>query len=272
MAQRWLQTDAEVFALGRNVDVADSAITPLRADLDRPQTLADLPTQAAVIYYFAPPPAEGERDTRLENFLGAVSGAALPRRIIYISTSGVYGDRRGAWVTEATAPQPDTPRAQRRLAAELALQTWAKRYDVPCVILRVGGIYGPGRLPLERLRQGLPVLRRDLAPPTNRIHADDLAHICQAAAAAPGTCPIYNVCDDQASTMSDYFIAVAEHAGLPRPREIDWQQAEAEFSPTMLSYLRESRRMDTSKLHRELDVELRYPRLEQGLAACFAES
>ncbi len=269
MAQRWRQAGADVFALGRNPDTAGNAIRALQADLDRPETLADLPSTAALIYYFAPPPAEGERDTRLENFLAAIPADALPRRIVYISTSGVYGDCQGAWVTEQTPPQPGTGRAKRRLAAERALRAWAQANRVSCVILRVGGIYGPGRLPLKRLRQGMPVLRRDLAPPTNRIHAEDLAQACQAAATAPGESPLYNVCDNQASTMSDYFIAVAEQAGLPRPGEIDWRQAEAELSPAMLSYLRESRRMDNSKMLRELNIELAYPTLREGLAACF---
>lgn len=172
-------------------------------------------------------------------------------------------------VTEKTPPNPQTRRAKRRLAAEQTLQSWSSQHQRPCVILRVGGIYGPGRLPLERLRQGMPVLKRELAPPTNRIHADDLARVCQAAAAAPGSGAIYNVCDNETSTMSDYFIAIAERGGLPRPRELDWQQAEAELSPAMLSYLHESRRMDNTKMLHELHVELAYPTLNEGLATCF---
>lgn len=140
------------------------------------------------------------------------------------------------------------------------------------VILRVGGIYGPGRLPLQRLQQGMTVLRRDLAPLSNRIHADDLALVCQAAVRAPEQHSIYNVCDNQPSTMSDYFIRVAEHAGLALPTEIDWQQAEAELSPAMLSYLHESRRLDNSKMLNELQIKLAYPDLESGLNACFQSS
>lgn len=140
------------------------------------------------------------------------------------------------------------------------------------VILRVGGIYGPGRLPLERLKQGMTILRRDLAPLSNRIHADDLAMVCQAAVKAPDQHSIYNVCDNQASSMSDYFIRVAKHAGLPAPIEVDWQQAETELSAVMLSYLHESRRMDNSKMLNELQIELTYPDLESGLSACFQSS
>lgn len=244
-------------------------INCVQADLDKPESLGKLPTTAAIVYYLAPPPQQGVNDPRMKNFLDSISPDALPECIVYISTSGVYGDRKGAWVTEKTPVAADTDRSKRRLSAEQALTTWAEQHHVASVILRVSGIYSPGRLPLDRLRQGMSVLRRDEAPFSNRIHADDLALVCRAAAAAPGNNAIYNVCDNQPSTMTDYFIAVAEHAGLPLPTEIDWQQAENELSPAMLSYLRESRRMDNSKMLRELNIKLAYPSLEEGLAACF---
>ncbi len=247
-------------------------INSIQADLDKPESMSELPTAAAIVYYFAPPPQLGANDPRMENFLKSIPTNALPERIVYISTTGVYGNCKGAWVTEETPIAADTDRAKRRLAAEQALTTWAKQHHVASVILRVSGIYGPGRLPLERIRQGMSVLRRDEAPYSNRIHADDLALVCQAAATAPVDNTIYNICDNQPSTMSDYFIAVAKHAGLPLPMEIGWQQAEQEFSPAMLSYLHESRRIDNSKMLRELNIKLAYPTLEEGLAACFASN
>lgn len=172
-------------------------------------------------------------------------------------------------MTETSQLKPGTDRSKRRLAAEQTLTQWTRQHNVTSVILRVGGIYGPGRLPLQRLRQGMTILRREDAPFSNRIHADDLTMICHAAAHAPEQHSIYNVCDNQASSMSDYFIRVAEHAGLPPPTEVDWQQAETELSPVMLSYLHESRRMDNSKMLNELQIELAYPDLESGLSACF---
>jgi nucleoside-diphosphate-sugar epimerase len=244
----------------------------IQADLDLTETLADLPSAGAIIYYLAPPPQTGKRDTRLDNFLATIGPQALPKKIIYISTSGVYGDCHGEHVSEETPPAPLTGRARRRLASEQTLLDWAAKQDVATVILRVGGIYGPGRLPLERLRQGMPVLRRDLAPISNRIHADDLALVCHAAAAAPGKHTLYNVCDNQPSSMTDYFIAVAHHAGLPAPQEIDWQEAETRLSPEILSWMRESRRMDNSKLVRELGIKLAYPILEEGLPSCFVSA
>lgn len=258
-----------MFTLARHTSAKPGHI---QADLDQAESLTDLPTRQAIVYYFAPPPPQGESDSRLENFLNAISSDKLPERIIYISTSGVYGDCQGERVTEASPLKPTTDRSKRRLAAEQTLTQWAKQHAVASVILRVGGIYGPGKLPLQRLSQGMTVLRRDIAPFSNRIHADDLALVCQAAAKAPGQHSIYNVCDNQASSMSDYFIRVAKHAGLPAPTEVDWQQAEAKLSPVMLSYLHESRRMDNSRMLEELKIELAYPDLKSGLAACLGPS
>ncbi len=129
----------------------------------------------------------------------------------------------------------------------------------------MGGIYGPGRLPLERIRQGIPVLRAEEAPPSNRIHADDLARICHCAASRPGPSTIYNTSDGQHSTMTEYFLAVARAAGLPAPPQITLAEAREQLSPAMLSYLQESRRLDISKLRRELDYTFLYPTLEAGL-------
>ena len=128
--------------------------------------------------YLAPPPSSGVQDTRMRGFLESLDKTSPPRRIVYISTSAVYGDCRGDWITEEQPLQPATDRGRRRLDAERQLQAWAARHGVEWVILRVPGIYGPGKLPLERLRKGLPVLREADAPYTNRIHADDLATIC----------------------------------------------------------------------------------------------
>ena len=224
-----------------------------------------LPTADALLYYFAPPPAEGTTDSRLARLLAAIDPSHRPRRIVYISTSGVYGDCQGALVTEERPPQPLTPRARRRLDAEQTLLGWSEQHGCPVTILRVGGIYGPGRLPLERIRQGMPVLREEEAPPSNRIHADDLARICHCAAGRPGPSTIYNTSDGQHSTMTEYFLAVARAAGLPAPPQITLAEAREQLSPAMLSYLQESRRLDISKLRRELDYTFLYPTLEAGL-------
>jgi len=178
-------------------------LTTYVGDLDQPDTLPALPTTAGLIFYFAPPPPQGADDPRLRAFLSTIPRHAYPRKIIYISTSGVYGDCQGAWVTEDSPVNPGTDRARRRLAAEDLLRDWQRHNGTPVVILRVGGIYGPGRLPVERLRQGTPVLLERDCGYTNRIHADDLAAVCVAAALRGHG--IYNVSDGHPSTMTDYL-------------------------------------------------------------------
>ena len=154
---------------------------------------------------------------------------------------------------------------------ETRLQTWGARHEVPVIILRVGGIYGPGRLPLQRIRDGVPVLKEELAPKTNRIHADDLARVCVATASKPPGSRVYNVSDGQEANMTEYFFTLADFFGLPRPPAVDWPEAERTISPGMLSYLRESRRMDTSRMQQELGVSLQYPSLLAGLRAMTRE-
>ncbi len=267
VARLWRARGAHVGALARSAASAErlraEGIEPTPGDLDRPDSLRALPPVGAVVYYFAPPPAQGEEDARMRAFLAAI--AAPPERVVYISTSGVYGDHGGAWVDEETPPSPTTDRARRRLDAEQTLRAWGRENKVPVVILRVGGIYGPGRWPLERLRKGTPVLREEECGYTNRIHADDLAAICVAAAERGGADRIYNVSDGRNGTMTQYFNAVADHFGLPRPPAVTMAEARQQLSPAMLSYLTESRRMDNQRLLKELEVTLRYPDLEAGL-------
>jgi nucleoside-diphosphate-sugar epimerase len=224
------------------------------------------------IGYFAPPPSSGTQDTRMRRFLESFDSTALPRRIVYISTSAVYGDCHGDWITEEQPVRPTTERGLRRLDAEQQLQSWVARHGVEWVILRVPGIYGPGKLPLERLRNRLPVLREADAPYTNRIHADDLAAICVAALDDEHHDTIYNVSDGHPSTMTDYFFRVAEAAGLPRPPVVSREEAQQVLSGGMLSFLQDSRRMDNQKLIRDLGVTLRYPDLDTGLRSCFPSS
>lgn len=244
----------------------DDDVTPVTADLDDIDSLSDLSLADALVFYFAPPPSTGTTDPRMKNFLASLDTDSLPRKIIYISTSGVYGDQAGQWVTENTPPNPGADRSFRRLDAESQLFQFRNEQPVEVVILRVGGIYGPGRLPEQRIRNAVPVLRQELAPKTNRIHADDLARICIAAGKYGHDGEIYNVSDGCDSNMTEYFFQVAKHLGLPKPPTVDWEQAENTLSKGMLSYLRESRRLDNSKMLTELRITLKYPDLLSGLA------
>jgi len=239
-------------------------------DLDNPPSNIQL-SRADILYMLVPPGGNGSHDPRMATLLQLIEQAGLPRRFVYISTTGVYGDCGGNWVTEASPRQPHSQRAWRRAAAEQQLEIWATRMAVELVILRVPGIYGPGRLPLARLERGEPVLHADEAPWSNRIHIEDLAAACVLAGTHPEANGVYNVTDGQPTTMTDYFNQVADTCGMARPPQISRAEAEERFSANMLSFLNESRRIDNTRLIKELGVKLQYPDLASGLEACLSK-
>jgi len=251
-------------------------ITPVFGDLDIPHSLGKLAGMAHAVLHLAPPPNHGERDTRTANLLAALTkrskmkGAMLPQRLIYISTSGVYGDCNGALVDETRLINPQTGRALRRVDAERQVRNWGLRNSVSVSILRVPGIYAPDRLPLSRLREHIPALLPEEDSYTNHIHADDLARIVFAALrhARPGR--VYHACDDSNLKMGEYFDLVADRFDLPRPPRITRAQAEGRISPVMLSFMQESRRLDNSRIKHELHVNLRYPTVVECISGSAA--
>jgi nucleoside-diphosphate-sugar epimerase len=249
--------------------LAAQGILPLQVDLDAAE-LPSLPCAEARVFYFAPPTERGTTDPRVRRLVESFKDSGQPGRIVYMSTTGVYGDCHGAWVDETHPVTPRADRARRRLDAERALQRWHRDSGGQLVILRVAGIYGPGRLPLQRLREGLPVVRDAESPFTNRIHVQDLVQVCVAAMDRGISGRIYNACDGHPSTMADYFRRLAELAGLPPAPQISLVEAPQRLSPGMLSYMEESRRLSNRRIVEELGVELKYPSLESGLPACFA--
>ena len=263
------QVDATVTGLARSDSSAGRlrahGIEPVMGNLDDAASLFDMPTAGKLVLYFAPPPGGGLHDSRMHNFCHAVDSGQLPVKVVYMSTSGVYGDCGGEWVSEATPVNPQTSRAQRRAHAESTLREWGTINGVPVVILRVTGIYGPGRLPLARVHQGHPILREEESPPTNRIHADDLAAVCAKAAEIAADGEVFNVSDGQPGTMTQYFNAVSDLLGLTRLPQVDMAEAKQVMNPMMLSYLTETRRMDNRKMMEQLGVTLMYPDLESGL-------
>ncbi len=236
-------------------------------DLDHTGIAIDLDCANAVIHYHVPPAPNGNTDKRMQAFIKVLDQQALPARIVLISTTGVYGNVDGGWVTENSPAHPTSERAQRRLDAEQTVSSWARRNRVKLVVLRVPGIYGPGHTPEARL--GQPVICKEEAPFSNRIHVDDLVAACMQAAHITAPEPLYNISDNQPSTMTDYFNAVADHAHLPRPEVISLEQAKTRLSAAMLSYLSESRRIDNRLMREHLGVTLRFPSLDSGLADCF---
>jgi nucleoside-diphosphate-sugar epimerase len=245
----------------------DRGIDCIRLDLDQLEAVNqyDMDVEQHSILYLAPPPRQGERDTRLQNFLQAL-GPQRPKKIVLISTTGVYGDCEGRWVDESTPLNPQVDRAKRRLDAEQQLQSWCQQRQLSWVILRVPGIYGPGKLPLQRISSGEPIVRQEDSPYSNRIHAYDLASICIQAVMDEAITGIYNCADGHPSTMYDYFMKVAQATGLPAPEAISLQQARTRLSAGMLSYMAESRRIGNEKLRRDFKLELRYPDITAGLA------
>jgi len=273
-ALQWRRRGFPVSAVVRSIAGADrlrqAGILAQSSDLDEPDALGPVQADDAVVYYFAPPPPHGSGDPRLARFLDRIRGQHL-RQLIYISTSGIYGDCRGEWVTEDTPANPATDRGRRRWAAEQQLQQWSLENGVPTHILRVPGIYGPQRLPLERIRQGQPVVDDKDSPFTNRIHVDDLAQVCVVCAERCPASAVFNVSDGHPTTMTEYFNRVADAFGLPRPPVMSLAQARDHMTPAMYSFWQESRRLDNRRLLEVLAVELKYPTLDAGLADCVAK-
>ena len=217
------------------------------------------------LLYTIPPAQDPAGDARLAGLTDAM--VPPPQRIVYLSTSGVYGDRQGALTAESISPAPQTDRARRRAASEQQLLRICRKTDCDAVILRVPGIYGPGRLRLEQLRSGMPVLTEKDAHPGSRIHVDDLVRCC-IAALQPATPPgIYNIGDGDFRSSTWFAKKVAELAGITPPPQISRETAERTLSPIRLSFLSESRKIDTTKMREVLGVVPHYQDPEDGIRA-----
>jgi nucleoside-diphosphate-sugar epimerase len=236
-----------------------AGVVPIIGNLDDRASLRRLRGLAPRLIHLAPPPNSGRTDPRTRHLLAALAGTA--RKLVYISTTGVYGDHGGAWIDETARLQPANERALRRIDAELVMR------DAGASVLRVPGIYAHDRLPLDRLRSGTPALRAEDDVHTNHIHADDLARISLAALlrGAPGR--VYNAVDDSQLKMGEYFDLVADHFGLPRPPRLPREQLKAAVSPMMYSFMTESRRLGNQRLRRELALRLRYATVADALRA-----
>jgi nucleoside-diphosphate-sugar epimerase len=246
----------------RFAELRAAGAVPILADLDQPDSLRRLAGLAQRIVHLAPPPGEGVLDRRTRHVT-----AILPDRaqVVYVSTTGVYGDLGGRWADETQPVAPRNARAQRRVDAERVLRDWARRARGRLSILRVPGIYGADRLPLKRLQQGTPALRAEDDVYTNHIHADDLARVVWAALQR-GLCNrIYHAVDDTQLKMGDYFDMVADHFGLPHPPRLDRAALALAVAPTLMSFMSESRRLANRRLKDELQVRLRYPDVAAAL-------
>ena len=248
-------------------------IVPIVGDLDYPATLTGLAGIAHDVVHCAPPPRSGFRDSRTARLIAALAkGESLPQHLVYISTSGVYGDCDGAFVDETRAARPQTARAVRRVDAERQLRDWGRRNRVRISIVRAPGIYSERRLPLERLRAGTPALNADEDAYTNHVHADDLARIVIQALRFGHAGRAYNAVDDSCMKMGEYFDLVADRFGIARPERISRAQAGARIAPALLSFMNESRRLSNRRVKEELRLTLRYPTVADGIAVASAAS
>ena len=271
-AARVLGRQARVLALtsspGRRGELRAHGITPLTGDLDQPASLQRLAGLATRVLHLAPPPGEGWGDPRTRALLRALRQRRAPAALVYGSTSGVYGDCAGELVAETRRPDPRTPRGERRVDAERSVRFFGRSAGVRASLLRIPGIYAPDRsggTPRERLLKGTPVLQAADDVYTNHIHADDLARACVNALWRGRPQRAYNVNDDTMLKMGDYFDLAADLYGLPRPPRVPRDTAQNKLPLLLLSFMSESRRMDNTRLKRELRLALRYPTVRVGL-------
>ena len=236
-------------------------------DLDDPASLAHFARGFSHIVHLAPPAIRGTADPRTAHLLAALAvGRSPPQRLVYISTSGVYGDCGGAWVDEQRPVNPLSDRARRRVDAERSILAFGSAHGVRTVILRVPGIYAADRMPLERLRKGTPVLRAEDDVYTNHIHAVDLVQIVVTALTHANADGFYNACDDSALKMGEWLDLLADRAGLPRPPRIARSEAAERIPAPLLSFMSESRRLVNKRIKEQLGVRLRYPTVFDGVA------
>ncbi len=252
-----------IYALVRNgaqrEGLRAEGVTPILGDLADRASLPRLAGLAEIVLHFAPPPKTGTRDAHTRHLLSALSKSSLPERLVYISTSGVYGDCSGARVSETRPLKPQSERAQRRADAELQIRDWAGRNGVQASILRVPGIYAGDRLPLDRIRVSMPAIVAEEDSYTNHIHGDDLARIILATLRNGKPNRAYNASDDSEMKMGDYLDAVADASHLRRPPRITRAEAQRMLPDSLLSFLNESRRLSNERMKKELKVRLRYP-------------
>jgi nucleoside-diphosphate-sugar epimerase len=269
VAGRW-RVLALTSSEGRLGALRAAGVVPLRGNLDRPDTLARLAGLADAVLHLAPPAPSGGADPRTAHLVHALARSPRLRRLVYGSTSGVYGDTGGAWIDETRPLRPATDRARRRVDAERRLRLFGRSTGARVTLLRIPGIYALDRAggdPRERLRRGAPLLAAEDDVFTNHIHADDLARACVAALHRGLPQRAVNASDDSELRMGEYFDLAADLFGLPRAERLPRAEAAARLSPMQQSFMNESRRLVNRRLKRELRLVLHHPTVAAGLRA-----
>ena len=218
------------------------------------------------IIYMAPPRQDESGDARLKKFLGKLNDRKI-YKITYISTSGVYGDHNNKLVDETTIPTPITDRAKRRLAAEKMIQEYSLLTSNDYIILRVPGIYGPRRLPIERIKNKESVLKEEESKKTNLIHVEDLARISWNCLNSSIRNEIFNVSDGYPITVTKFYREICDILKLKMPPQISMKEALKCFSDKRLSFLKESRILDITKMEKHFPNLLKYKSIKKGIKA-----
>ncbi len=250
-------------------DLAALGIEALVFDRERP--LADAAgALAGATHFLSSVPPDGSGDPVLDTLRTAIVAYGGWRWAGYLSTTGVYGDTGGAMVDESSALAPTSERGRRRVAAEAAWLALHRDHGVPVHVFRLAGIYGPGRSPLDRVREG--VAQRVIKPghAFGRIHVDDIATVLMASMANPDPGAVYNVCDDEPAPPADVIAFACRLLGVPPPPPVAFEEAKKGMSPMALSFWRDNRRVDNGRLKRDLGVRLAHPTYREGLAAILA--
>jgi nucleoside-diphosphate-sugar epimerase len=271
---RLLKSRWRVLALTSSVsrvhELRAAGAVPLVGNLDEPHTLWRIAQLTDAVLHLAPPPAIGQTDPRTQALLRVLARGGRVGRVVYGSTTGVYGDCGGAQFDESRAVAPSTERAQRRVHAEAAVRHFGRHSGAVVSVLRIPGIYAtdrPGGHPRERLLRGAPVLVAEEDVYTNHIHADDLARACVAALVRGAPQRVYHASDNTEMKMGAYFDLTAELFSLPKPQRVTRAEAAAQLSPMTMSFMSESRRLLNQRLVQELRLKLRYATVADGLLA-----
>jgi nucleoside-diphosphate-sugar epimerase len=236
----------------------ESGIIPVLWSEGMPE---DAFAQASHILISTAPDAEGDPVLReYENEIKEIADGLT--WVGYLSTTGVYGDHQGGWVDETTPLTPSTKRGMLRVAAE---NQWKSMDYLPLHIFRLAGIYGPGRGPFEKLRQGKArrIIKENQV--FSRIHVDDIAQVLAASMAQPNPGAVYNVCDNDPAPPQDVIGTAAELLGVEVPPDIPFENAD--LTPMARSFYAESKRVRNDRILRELGISLRYPSYRDGLKA-----
>jgi hypothetical protein len=261
---RSIDSREDMAALGVEPIVFEGHASPLPAPPSGELGVAAALSRATHLLVSIPPAASG--DPVLNNFREELT-RSKPQALVYLSTVGVYGDHAGGWVDETSECRPVSERSRQRLTAEQAWRAFADESGIPVAILRLAGIYGPGRGPFEKIRQG--TARRIVKPGQvfNRIHVDDIAAIVEAAFDRRANA-IFNSVDDEPAPPEDVLAYAAELLKMPPPPEIPFEGAE--MSPMARSFYGENKRVRNDRIKRELGVSLRYASYREGLRAILA--